>query len=206
MELTRNWQKILCELGYIADCSVTPGIFWEKTLGNPRGKGGPNFIHADIHPYFLNSNDVIHTGKSNLLEIPITILFIKCPFVANKFWQKIYLDALTEYIKNSKYCFFRILRKLKFCPVWFRPYSNERVKTLIQVYKSAKRLNLEYIQMILHSSELMPGGSPYNKDDNSIERLYKIINNLFRVLSQDLIESVTLAEYAKKIHKERNIS
>ncbi|MEK7505115.1 MAG: hypothetical protein AAB589_02435 [Patescibacteria group bacterium] len=56
--------KILCDFGYRVDSSVTPGISWRDSKGDPGGKGGPNFCRAPIHPYKING----------IIEVPMTVL------------------------------------------------------------------------------------------------------------------------------------
>jgi hypothetical protein len=53
---------------------------------------------------------------------------------------------------------------------------------------------------MLHSSELMPGGSPYNPTPESIEHLYRRLENLFKIVSRDGCEPVTLSEFARDYH------
>ena len=51
--------------------------------------------------------------------------------------------------------------------------------------------------MIIHSSEFMPGGSPYNKDEASIERLLKRFIGFFEFLKEENIKSTTFEKIAK---------
>ena len=51
-----------------------------------------------------------------------------------------------------------------------------------------------YVEFMLHSSELMPGGSPTFKDAQSIESLYADLETLFSMVSDRMI-GCTLSEY-----------
>lgn len=84
--------------------------------------------------------------------------------------------------------------------VWLRPAttSAEEMKSL------CKRIDVEscvdYLELMLHSSELMPGGSPYFKDVQSIEKLYKTLTEIFGYIKRMGYEGVTLSEYSN-FHK-----
>jgi hypothetical protein len=48
--------------------------------------------------------------------------------------------------------------------------------------------------MTFHSSELMPGGSPYNKTPESIEDLYERLEGFFTYLRSEDVRCATLGE------------
>lgn len=52
--------------------------------------------------------------------------------------------------------------------------------------------------MMFHSSELMPGCSKYRPDNESIEELYVLLEDFFKLLEVNQINSVTLTEAANK--------
>jgi hypothetical protein len=62
----------------------------------------------------------------------------------------------------------------------------------------AKRIRLPYLVMMFHSSELMPGCSIYRKDENSIEKLYDLLESFFMLIKKENIKSSTLTEATKK--------
>jgi hypothetical protein len=183
--------SILSDLGYIADCSVTPLVSWRHIMGNPRGKGGPDFSGVLPHPYFLNFSNCTREGHSSLLEVPVSIFFTQ-GLLFNKCFH-----LLKIFLKDPHSVMLRGLYKLGVKPVWFRPRSGTNVRELIQVYQLAQSLKLDYVEMILHSSELMPGGSKNTKTNESIENMYKIFHTLFQYVTQEQVEGVTLAEYTK---------
>jgi len=179
--------EVLLTLGYIADCSVTPYISWEHHIGDPNGKGGPDYTKAPIFPYFLNTHDICNKGGSKLLEVPLTVLF------KNHWIGSIYNTAGNINIVRT------VLTKYGFGPRFFRPSHNSNAEQLISIYKSAKLLSLPYIQMMIHSSELMPGCSPYYPDDKSIENQYKSLEELFQYLQSDQVKGETLGDFALSV-------
>jgi hypothetical protein len=62
---------------------------------------------------------------------------------------------------------------------------------------SAQREPREYIQFMLHSSELMPGGSPNFPTPRSISRLYDDLEALFSA-SRDRFVGMTLTDYRNR--------
>jgi len=182
----------LVDLGYKVDCSVTPLINWRNTLGNPNGEGGPDFVSAPNLPYYLSWDDACKKGNSPLLEVPMTILFTHYPFYKiNRFGE------INNRLDNT--FMGKVLAKIAGGPLWFRPFPWQTAYDLIAVYKTAKYLKLPYVEMMIHSSELMPGGSPYYPDTESIERLYSVLENVFTYLEKDGVSGTTLKKFAKRI-------
>jgi hypothetical protein len=70
-------------------------------------------------------------------------------------------------------------------PLWFRPYPHMSAERLLEVYRVARAQGLPALEMMLHSSELMPGGSGYNPTEASIEQLYARLERVFAQLARD---------------------
>jgi hypothetical protein len=92
----------------------------------------------------------------------------------------------------------KALRKVFFYdqPVWFRPYLSTSINLLERLINEANRIKLPYLVMMFHSSELMPGCSKYRPDKSSIEMLYRLLEQLFKLLQKKEIRSVSLTEAA----------
>src|SRR5205085_4604298 len=45
------YAKILIDLGYLVDGSVTPGVSWKAYAGDPKGSGGTDFRGFPREPY-----------------------------------------------------------------------------------------------------------------------------------------------------------
>ena len=181
--------EALLESGIRVDSSVTPNISWRHLTGIPGGKGGMNYLHAPCKPYFLDRNDITREGSSQLLEVPVTVLFTRFPFKHS--------HLLRNYFRTHRETILiRALDRMGFGPHWLRPYPHYTSRTLIQVYRTVKELNLSVAVMMLHSSELMPGGSPYYPDRTSVERLYMKLRELFGYVERDGVKGMTLGEFA----------
>jgi hypothetical protein len=181
---------ILIENSYLVDSSVTPFTNWSDSQGMPGGNGGPDFSDRNAFPYYYKAV----TGS--LLEIPVTVLPTKFPL--NR-----YRDLAESYFRHvDKNLFFRVFRKMYFHnqPLWLRPHRLMNLSLLTELLIEAKKLELPYIVMMFHSSELMPGCSIYRPDEDSIESLYDLLGSFFDLLDKENIASLTLTE-AAKIHK-----
>lgn len=82
--------------------------------------------------------------------------------------------------------------------VWLRPASSSAScmkRVLDMVEKEGKQ---DYVEFMLHSSELMPDGSPYFIDEKSIEAEYQAIEEVFKYAVHLGYTGCTLAEYYQK--------
>ncbi len=179
---------VLLDLGYKVDCSVTPCMSWSVYLGDPSGSGGPDYRRAPNVPYYLSSKDITKAGRSGLLEIPSTVV------CKNRLAAGIFNSTGSRIIRSA-------LARLQLAPLWFNPMTVASGNIdigdyLTKVYEIARRQKLDYVQLTTHSSELMPGGSPFWPSVDSIERLYDGLRRLFVHMSQDGCEGVTLSEFS----------
>lgn len=86
--------------------------------------------------------------------------------------------------------------------IWLRPASStaDEMKALIRKICMDKKI--DYLEFMIHSSELMPGGSPYFPDTDSVERLYSTMEIVFDYVKQLGYLGVTLFEY-NNIHSNK---
>lgn len=152
------YAQILIEQGYRVDCSVTPHISWATDRGDPRGKGGTDFSHFPETAYFLDPEDISLPGNSPLLEVPVTIIRFRYPRP---------VAILKELLRRNRYVE-RVARRLFPPYAWLRPKGRDR-SMLIAVLSAARQEQRDYVEFMLHSSELMPGGSPRFPSAHSIE-------------------------------------
>jgi peptidoglycan/xylan/chitin deacetylase (PgdA/CDA1 family) len=180
-----GWQvPILEELGYLVDSSVDP--FFNETR-----KGGPSFAGAPLAPYFVSPEDPRKAGSSRLLEIPVTSALDRSwpPWL-----QTAYADV------SSAYHFRRVLRLLGVArPIWLRPsYSKDSDMKLL-----ARRIledGRAPANVIFHSSELLPGASPYNRTKDDVERFYRDLESLLAFLVENGAAGSTFREFRENWH------
>ena len=175
-----RYAKLLIELGYQVDCSVTPRVNWRNAKGAPQGNGGTDFQHFPDHAYFMDENAIHQPGNSSLLEVPMSIQY-KHP----------------AWLNSVKQSYDRIRGKYRSPSVnWLRP-AGGNVAQMIAVAEKCLAQGNDYVEFMLHSSEFMPGGSPTFKDDAAIEGLYQDLEQLFAWLAQRT-QGMTLAEYYQR--------
>ena len=184
---------ILLHFGYIVDCSVTPLVNWRDRGARERGQ---DFSEAPVAPYFMAWGDPAREGSSGLLEVPVTILH------TNTLMRRAPLlrAAYARYRKTSPA---RLLNRMFWiAPQWFRPFSDMSVARLKAVYETARRLQLPALEMMFHSSELMPDGSPHNTTVEAVDRLYQRLEHTFAHLAEQRVEGITLSAFADPLRRQ----
>ena len=170
--------RVLERLGYTVDTSVDP-------LFNETRKGGRIFAGAPVAPYFLDPENVLRPGGSRILEVPISSA--TDPALPKG------LEALYTRLPPLPYRGW--LKRLGVRAVWLRPSytAPEAMKAL------ASRLTasgVPCLNVIFHSSELLPGGSPYNRDEASVTRFLDELRRLLEhVMGRLGAEGRTFAEF-----------
>jgi hypothetical protein len=175
-----KYAEILVEFGYKVDCSVTPHISWKLTMGDPKQNGGCDYSKFPDEPYFIDINNISHPGKSDLLEVPVSI---------NRRFKKI--NNLVSGLPNNS-----IIKRAvnHFFPnIWLRP-NGKNIQHLLKYLDKMVDSEKMYVEFVLHSSELMPGGSPLFRTDESIEKLYRDLDLLFKRANSSFI-GCTLSEF-----------
>jgi hypothetical protein len=183
-----RYAAMLLDEGYRVDCSVTPGIDWGGNPGDPRGNGGTDYTDFPNRAYFLNPSDISVSGSSSaLLEVPMTVgpsgLYRKLPWV--------YRIPLLRRAAN------RVSPGLSFLgPVQptLGPSLSRHLEVMSLAAHRARERGAEHVEFMMHSSELMPGGSPSFRNASDIERLYEGLEILFEDLST-WCRGVTLKEF-----------
>lgn len=159
------YARMLAENGYRVDCSVTPGVSWASHMGGL--SGGPDYTGAPRTPYFLDFDDVRRPGNSRLLEVPMTVAPEK-PSVVD------WLRPMT----NPHSLAGRALNRVAPAVTWLQP-NGHNIPRLLRLLDGAIERGDSYVEFTLHSSELMPGGSPRFKTAESIDALYRDLHTLF---------------------------
>jgi hypothetical protein len=167
-----RYAAILLDEGYGVDCSVTPGVDWRGNPGDPHRNGGSDYTGFPDRPYFLSPSDISVPATGALLEVPMTSrpsgLYRRAPWA--------YRVPLLRQAAH------RVAPKLSWlCPTPLVEKHN--LNAMLQVARAARAEAVAHLEFMVHSSELMPGGSPAFKDASEIERLYEHLEMLFEDLS-----------------------
>lgn len=166
------YARILIANGYTVDCSVTPNVSWRPFPGAPGGDGGPDYTEAPDAPHFLPVG--ARPGEGQLLEAPVTIL--KRRRTPPERWLRKALNRPVD----------RVL--------WMWP-TGRNLRNLFEVVDCVVAERRPYLELAMHSSELMPGASPSSQTPRDIERLYDHLEALFARV-QVHFGGQTLGEFA----------
>lgn len=141
---------VLEELGFLVDCSVTPGIN-HKAPGSTIQHAN-NYRKACRRPYQL---------RNSLWEIPMTT------DIRRSLQGKTFFRKAVNLLRGEER--------------WLRP-ALQTSEEMLALANDALVNGAQYLMFMIHSSELMPKGSPYcsTEDDvkDYLDRLDSVLNNL----------------------------
>lgn len=171
-----RYAAMLLEEGYRVDCSVTPGVDWRANRGDPAGNGGSDYTGFPDRPYFLDSS-------KRLLEVPMTTR-------ASGLYRRAPWAYRLPLLRQAAH---RVSPKLAWlCPTPLLERNN--LDAMLQLARAARADATAHLEFMMHSSELMPGGSPTFRTASDIEGLYEHLEALFADLST-WCRGVTLKEF-----------
>ena len=177
------YARALVDAGYLVDCSVTPNVSWRAYRGDPAGGGGTDYRAFPESEYFVSLDDVSRPGPSPLLELPMTIMRRERSASVEWVRRRARAGRVLERVAN------RLWRPV----LWMRP-DGRNLSEMRWVLERACAEGRPYVEFMLHSSELMPGGSPTFPRAADIERLYSQLDQFFAAAAERLV-GLTLREY-----------
>lgn len=118
-------------------------------------------------------------GK-NLIEVPMTTQRVR------NFRGVSIKNRLSHLIKGEE--------------LWLRPAVHS-YEDMMRIIKSVEKNNGNFLEFMIHSSELMSGCNPYNRTENDVESMYKKTERIFEYVSSNY-KGVTLREYYHEIKDE----
>ena len=175
-----RYAAMLLDEGYRVDCSVSPGLDWRDTPGDPNGNGGTDYRAFPDRPYFLDPSDISVPSTGGMLEVPMTIrssgLSRRAPWVYRIPLLRQTANRLVSPALNH------------LCP------AQSDLSGMLRAVREGRAEGAAHMEFTLHSSELMPGGSPTFRDAADIERLYQDLEILFGEVST-WCRGMTLKEF-----------
>lgn len=178
----------LASQNYVADASITPKVSWEKSKGGSTNTGGPNFKQAMSKPYYPDEKNILKNGQLNILEVPMTILFTGLFKNENNILANFFINLPEGLLK-------RVMNRLLFRQKWLRIFSNSKKSDWQNIYQSAVVNNLPALQFMIHSSELMPAGSPYAKTEAAVDFIYLQLEEMFKFFQANNLSGKTLTNF-----------
>jgi len=175
-----RYARVLVEHGYTVDCSVTPHVSWATVLGDPDGSGGTDYTDYPARPYFIDLARIDRAGTSPLLELPMSIV------TAAQRPRRGGRDAPSLALPRE--------RGATPAETWWLRPNGRNVDSMLAILDLACEERWPCVEFMLHSSELMPEGSPTFRTEEAIETLYDDLGVLFGAAS-DRFRGETLSEF-----------
>ena len=171
--------RLLESLGYSVDTSVDP-------LFNETRFGGPKFAGTPVAPYHPHPDDLRRRGPSSILEVPVSSATLP---VLPKLLEGLYASLSPKRWRGP-------LKRLGLRPVWLRPsYSPAPDAMALADALVARRVPT--LNMLFHSSELLPGGSPYHRDEAAVDHFLAAFERVVEhIMGRLAAVAMTYAEYA----------
>lgn len=169
--------------GYRIDSSVTP-LFYE------RHKGGPDFVGAPLTPYYLAYDSATRPGSSAVLELPVSAaLNRRVPA-----WvEAMYGRAPWPYTTK------RILRLSRIAAVRSLRPSYTSADDMILLARDLVSRRVPLLNLLFHSSEVIAGGSPYNRTERDVSAFYDRLARFFAAAIGELgAEPMTFREFGDR--------
>jgi hypothetical protein len=177
--MNSDYYDLLIENNVKIDCSVTPFVSWRTEIGCTAESCGSDYSASPTEPYM-----VFHSMDSRaaeaLLEMPVSIRKLRIIHAGPG------KSGVRKLLSSAKGV---ILGRT----MWLRPEADNLAQLLFLTDRITESSS-SYLMFMLHSSELMPGGSPNFKTTESIEKLYSDLEILFKHIS-GRCEGKTLREY-----------
>jgi hypothetical protein len=175
--------QCLARLGYEVDSSVLP-------LFEFRSDHGPDFVSSPESPHWLELG-----GDAKLLEIPVTSGFTRPGFhLRRRLWRGARRSPWREMKLPGILDRTAIASRVKLCPEGYGPHQ------LIRLIDARLRENARVLVLMLHSSSLTTGMSPYVPDDQHLERLYRCLELTFQhAVERRRLSPATLTTAARSL-------
>lgn len=173
-----NTIKSLAKLDYLVDTSITPHIRWNDITR----KHPIDFRDAPEQPYFIDFEKLNHENKnSSILEVPISIAVRR-------------RNPIREFIVSGGGL---LKEKRVYKPIWLRPYYSNLSDMLFLYHNySLSYFNRDCIvyNMMFHNVEVLPGLSPYTKNENDCKSYLADLEKFFIFCKQNQVTNIGISE------------
>lgn len=171
--------RILSDLGYRAETSVTPHIKWVNEIDASHTM---DFRAAPITPYHPSESDLACEGILPIWELPVTIL--QRPAIWN---------AAVSAAQMA------LGKKPQSYPVWLRPSTTPRAWMWWMVHTIMKRPGIKLFNIMFHSMEMVADASPYNPNGAATARIVSRLDFLLGLLKDAGATFYTMGELAETL-------
>ncbi len=182
--------RILEQLGYVVDSSVI-------CFTNYADRGGPDFSQAPFVPYRVGGDDLaVPDPSGKLLEVPVSVGYSRAGFdtlhrirsLAGRWpWRHLRAVGILDRLN--------IARRIKMSP---EQATSRRMQQLVDAMRGHQA---PCVVMMLHSSSLVTGESPYASSVSALEELYtRLSETLEYCVRRHGMVGSTLTEFAQRFN------
>lgn len=185
--------QLLVDHDYNVDSSVIPFMDYSEY-------GGPTFEGVPVYPYHVSEILTRQTPDGSLLEVPISVGYNWSNFEA--------AHQLLHILRRS-----RLLRSLRLEGILHQLRWLQRIKLSPEQATASQMCTLidcllsqgcPAVVLMFHSSSLLPGASPYVKNEHQLRDFLERLQHVFRYcLEQRGLQSGTLQEFAQTFNNSR---
>ena len=185
--MSKDSLKILQDLGYTVDSSVTPDMQWRNQVSGNTA----NYFGAPYQPYYPSAKDFRKVGDMSILQVPVSLLnpklmrlplWLKRGIKLNKPYQHILFNYGTNFSK----------------PKWVRPtYADLNImqdvtKKIISVSNS----NDVFLCIMFHSNEFEIDMSPYSLTKPAMDKIIDRLDSYLEWVNKTYnTNAIGLAEF-----------
>jgi len=172
-------QQWLRERGFVADASILPYTSWTDD-------GAPDYRGRAPEPVW----------KDGLWEVPLSLGFTRGPF---GFWKRALAAAGVVPKLVGALAKFGIAER-----AWLN-FENPLGARMPALIRALLKRNVPYLCFTLHSSSLLPGGSPYAPTEAAVSALFARLNDVLARCAADAdLEPATVAEIASRLESQQH--
>lgn len=170
----------LGENGFLVDTSVVPLTDWRNCVG--KHVGGPCFYEQPLQPYLWCS------GDGYVTEVPVSI----------DVYPKAWLRMLVWLMQNGSAGTSFVDKIYRICGGgrMLRPDPRYEDGYYLGFFDRLLALGSPVINMMLHSSELAVGGSPFSQNEQDCTRVWDAIETVFRYVKGSDITPCVVSDIA----------
>jgi hypothetical protein len=186
---TVDW---LIEHDFMVDTSVVP--LWNLTAAPGRSAGGPSFLSSPRAPFYWRHSVQDNSNPDGLVEMPLTVYAPRSLLPA---LLAAYLGKHSAPIKTAS----RIYQKLIGGNGSLRPnpaYAEGLVQNIIL---SNLRRQPAIINMMIRSSELMLGQSPFSRTEADCTKMWNRLRQSFALIRRYGIASLGISASAVRVEE-----
>jgi hypothetical protein len=184
-------QVFLSERGVWVDCSVLPYNTWAD-------EGAPDYRHRDLAPVHIRRR---HVNGSPVWELPLTFGFTRTPFRlwANVLW-------LADSAPGRVLRITGILDRLGIVSKAWLNFENPLGERMLRFLYALRAERPPFVSFTLHSSSLLPGGSPYSRTEADVTRLLSNAESVLKtVASWPEFVPATMTEVAQHLQSAHSV-